>query len=97
MATAHDAAKVIVTPDVEEDVFATEITHLSADHPPIGLQSTVPTHAEVADRFTEVSGEVLLPGLMITHLVTLGETVAVGVETAGPIPIDDGPSGAIQP
>ena len=65
VATAHDAAEVIVTPDVEEDVVAAEIANFRAHHAAIRLEGTVAAHAEVANRLTQVGGEVLLPRFVI--------------------------------
>ena len=89
VATAQEATDVIVPPDVEDDVLGAMIGSFLPHHPAVSLVDPVPTHPEIADGFAQVARQVLLPGLAVADLVTLGEAVAVGVDPARPVPVQE--------
>ena len=95
--TKHWSGDHCVDPEQVPGVFfCSRPVSNSPDHSSIGLIGAIATHAEVANRFAQVSRQVLLPGLVITHLMALGEAVAVGIQAAVPVLVNGGAAGAVR-
>ena len=75
MAAAQQAPDVIVSPDVEDEVFRAVIGPFLPNHSAIRLVDAVSSHPEVPYRFAQVSCQVLLPRLAVADLVALREAV----------------------
>jgi hypothetical protein len=71
--------KMIVTPNVQDDVFGRMI-QLHNPHPPVGLVDAVPTDPVIPDRFLQVRGQILLPRLPVADLVTMCEAIFIRVQ-----------------
>ena len=81
VAPGNEIAFVVITKDVQDDILGGVLArcrHLA--HTAIRLVHTVVADAVVTDRFLQARREVVLPGLAIVDLVTIGETVTVGVD-----------------
>src|SRR5689334_22842733 len=79
---SQQASDVIVSPNVEDQVFRTMVGALFADHPPVGLINSKASHAEISDRLAQMSRQILLPGLTVADLVAMSEAVSVGIDAA---------------
>jgi hypothetical protein len=86
---------VIISPDVKYQVFRPMIGPFFPNHPALGLVDTIPPHAEVSDRFTSVSRQVLLPGFAVADLVAMSEAVTVGVDAAFLAGVHEGGASAV--
>ena len=78
---AVQIAIVIIVENVENNALGRQALFL-APHPQICLIDRVAADAEVADRFSQVRGQHLLPRLAVADLLATCEAVAVGVDAA---------------
>ncbi len=92
---SQETAHMVVTPDVEDHILGAVVRFLFADHPSIGLVDAITSHAKVADRFAQMTGQVLLPGFRIADLMTLRKAIAIRVDATRPVGIDHRCAGSI--
>jgi len=74
---------MIISPNIEDQVLCLHVALLDIDQTPIGLVNSKTTDPEVSNRFAEVRSQNFLPCFPIADLMTLRETISVGVETTG--------------
>ena len=86
---AHNAARRIIAPHVEDHVLRAVGRPLHPQHPPVSLVHAVAADAEVPDRLAEMAGEVLLPRLAVADLGALGEAVAVSIDPRLPVGVEE--------